>query len=211
MTRRLAFALCDLAIIVLPRGRRVWGEAMQAELSYVTGGPAAFAHATGCVVAAAKVRMADVESRFAAGLGSLALLSVAFGIYHIGCASRGLDVMLGRPDGFLAGLMRSGRATPELIASYHQAMPFVVACLFALGFAHLTGSYFLLRREWHRFLLAWCGALLAAMAAVTVQLLVVWSSDGLPSEFYALLIQAVALPMLLLWSNGRQRQTRRTE
>jgi hypothetical protein len=85
-------------------------------------------------------------------------------------------------------------------------MPFVIACLFALGFAHLGASYFLLRREWRRFLIAWCGALVAAIVAVAVQLSVVWNADGLPSEFFALLVQAVALPILLLWSNGRHRR-----
>jgi hypothetical protein len=211
MTRRAAFALCELATVLLPRRRRVWGQAMKAELAYVAGGSAALAYAGGCIMAAAKARMFDFETRFAAGLGSLALLGVACGIYHIACASRGLEVMLGRPDGFLAALVRGGRASPELIATYHQAMPIVVACLFGLGFAHLVASYFLLRHEWERFLLAWCASLIVAIAAVTVQLSVVWSGNGLPSELFALLVQAVALPMLLLWSNGRHRPLGRTE
>lgn len=211
MTRRLAYALCDLAILVLPRGRIVWGEAMKAELAYVGDGAAVLAHAGGCIVAATKERLLDFDARFAAGLWTLTLLSMSFAIFHIACASRGVDVMLGGRDGFLTALVRSGKATPELIASYHAAMPFVIACLFALGIAHLAGSYFLLRREWDRFLFAWCGALLAASAAVVVQLSVVWSSDGLPSEFIALLVQAIALPMLLLWSNGRHRPIRRTK
>ena len=211
MTRRLSAMLCQVAIRVLPIRRRAWGEAMKAELSYVPAGRSALAYAVGCLMAAARARMSDFEAQFATGLGSLALVSAAFGAFHIACASRGVEVMLGRPDGFLAALERSGRASPDLIASYQAAMPFVILCLFALGFAHLAGSYFLLRREWRRFLLAWCGALLAAIAAVIVQLSVVWSGGGLPSEFFALLVQAIALPMLLLWSNGRHRLFRGSE
>ena len=206
MMHRLAYALCDLAIILLPPGRRLWGKAMKAELAYVDDIASALTHAGGCVVAAAKQRLSDFDARFTVGLGTLALLSAGFGIFHIACASRGVDVLLGRPDGFLVTLVRSGRASPELIASYHAAMPIVIGCLFALGFAHLGASYFLLRRQWRRFLIAWCAALVAAIIAVAVQLSVVWSEDGLPSEFFALLIQAVALPVLLLWSNGRYRR-----
>jgi hypothetical protein len=210
MMRRLAYVLCALAIMLLPRGRRVWGRAMKAELSYVAGGPSALAHASGCIIAAIKIRLREFEARFAAALGSVAALSAGFGIFHIACASRGVDVRLGRHDGFLDVLVQSG-ASPRLIADYHQAMPLVIGCLFALGFAHLAGSYFLLRREWDRFMLAWCGALLAAITAVLVQLSVVWSNDGLPSEFVALLVQAIALPLLLLWSNGRHRPSRKTQ
>ena len=211
MSRRLARALCELAILMLPASRRRWGEAMRAELSYIDDGVSALDHAGGCLVAAVRARVADLDSRFAAGIGLIALVSAAFGIFHIACASRGIDVLLGAPDGFLNAMVASGRASPELIARYQEARPVVVCCLLALGFAHLAATCFLLRRDWQRFLLMWCCALIIAIVAVAIQLSVVWSADGLPSEFAALIVQAVALPMLLLWSNGRHRLNRRPE
>jgi len=63
VTRRLAQALCNFAIAALPRQRRVWGEAMRAELSWIPDGRSALAHAGGCIVAAAKARLSDFDTR----------------------------------------------------------------------------------------------------------------------------------------------------
>jgi hypothetical protein len=206
---RFALALCDLAGLVLPRPRKVWGDAMKAELNHIGDGRSALIHASGCCVAAVKARALDFDTRFAAGIWSVALASVAFALFHITCASRGVDVLLGAPDGFLEALQRSGRADTQLVASYRSAMPIVVACLFGLGFAHLAAAWFLFRMQLQRFLFAWFAALLIAIVAVAIQVSIVWSPDGLPSEFFALLVQTVALPLLLLWSNGRHRHLRR--
>lgn len=203
MTGRLAPALCDLAIRVLPARRKVWGEAMKAELHHIADGRPAVAHASGCLVAAARERARDFDTRFGAGIWSVALVSGAFAVIHISCAARGVRVLFGARDGFLDALVRGGRADAALVASYRSAMPIVIVCLFGLGFAHLAAAYFLFRLQLPRFLLAWCAALPIAIVAVAIQLSIVWSPDGLPAEFVALLVQAVTLPMLLLWSNGR--------
>jgi hypothetical protein len=52
--------------------------------------------------------------------------------------------------------------------------------------------------------MAWSAGVLFAAVAVAVQLSVVWSLDGLPSEFIALLVQMLGLPLLLLWSQSRR-------
>jgi len=207
MSSRLAAWLCDLAIRILPGRRRGWGEAMKAELSYLgDGGPAAaVGHAGGCLVAAAKARAMDFESQFAAGLWSLAGVTFGFAAFHLSCAARGIAALTGGRDGFLEMLLRAG-AGPELVASYRSAMPVVIACFIALGLAHGAAAWFLVRRDFERFLVAWSAALAIAIAAVAVQLSVVWTPIGLPSECRALLVQAVALPILLLWSGGRHRQ-----
>jgi hypothetical protein len=211
MIHRLTHALCELAMLLLPARRQSWGEAMKAEVSYIGDAASALAHAGGCVIAAARERVTDFDSRFAAGLGLVALVGAAFGVFHIVCASRGVEVLFGARDGFLDSLVRAQRATPELVARYEDARPIVIACLMSLGLAHLWAAHFLIRRAWRNFLLTWCCALLIAIVAVVIQLSVVWSAGGLPSEFVALLIQAVALPLLLLWSNGRHRPDRSSQ
>jgi hypothetical protein len=210
VTGRLAFALCALAATILPARRRMWGEAMRAELWHIADPRSALSHAAGCLAAAARERARDFDTRFAAGLWSVALVSGAFAIFHISCAARGVDVLLGRPDGFLDALIRSGRADAGLVAAYRAARPVVIACLFALGFAQLAAAWLLFHRQLRRFVITWCAALASAIAAVAIQLSVVWTLDGVPAEFVALLFQAAALPMLLLWSNGRHRRLGRT-
>lgn len=205
MIDRLAVGLCELADRLLPARHKSWGGAMRAELPYIPKGEPALVYAGGCLVAALKTRARDFDSRFAAGLWTVALISAAFAVIHIRCAARGVSVMLGAHDGFLAALRDSGAADPELVANYHRAVPIVALCLFALGLAHLAAAWFLARAQLHRFLIAWCGALAIAALAVAIQLSVVWTVDGLPSEFFALLVQAIAIPLLLLWSNGRHR------
>ena len=209
MTGRLAPLLCKLAVRVLSAPRKSWGTAMEAELHYIGPERPAIAYAAGCLVAAIQERASDFETRLSAGLCSIAVVSAAFGLFHIQCGARGVQVLLGRPDGFLDSLVRSGRADAGLIASYQSAMPIVIACLFALGAAHLAAAYFLVRRHLRGFVAAWCSALGSAAVAVTVQLSVVWTGDGLPSEFFALLIQATALSLLVIWSNGQHGRSRR--
>ena len=205
MTGRLAHALCDLASLVLPRRRKLWGDAMRAELDHIGDGRSAVAHATGCLVAAARERALDFETRFAAGLWSVALVTGAFALFHIGCAARGVRVLLGARDGFLDMLVRGG-ADMQLLASYQGARPVVISCLLGLGLAQLAAAWFLFRMQLRPFLFAGGAALLIATVAVAIQLSIVPSAAGLPSEFFAPIAQGLALPMLLLWSNGRHRR-----
>ena len=209
MTGRLAAVLGRAAVRVLPAPRKPWGTAMAAELDYIGNERAAIRYSAGCLLTAIQERARDFETRFSAGLWSIAAVSAAFALFHAYCATRGVQVLLGRPDGFLDSLVRSGRADAALIASYRSAMPIVIASLFALGAAHLAAAYFLVRRRLGGFLIAWCSALGIAAVAVTIQLSIVPASDQLPSEFYALLIQATALSLLLLWSNGQPGRSRR--
>jgi hypothetical protein len=208
VTEPLPFALCDLARRLLPPASRPWGDAMKAELSHIADRRHALDYAGGCLVAAAKARARDFDTRFAAGLWSVASVGAIFAYVHLACAARGIAVLRGARDGFLDALVRSGAADADLLLRYQSARPIVIACLLGLGLAHLAAAWFLVRRDLRRFLIAWSAALLAAILAVTIQLSVVWSADGLPSEFAALLVQAAMLAMLLLWSRGRHERMR---
>ena len=205
MSGRLAASLCDLAIRILPARRDRWGEAMKAELAYIDEAGPAMAHASGCLVAAAKARALDFDTRFAAALWSVAGITAGFAAFHLSCAARGVAALTGGRDGFLEALVRGG-AGPELVASYRSAMPVVICCFIFLGLAHGAAAWWLVRRDFERFLVAWSAALGFAAAAVFIQLSVVWTPIGLPSESWGLLVQAVALPVLLLWSRGRHRE-----
>ena len=210
MSGRLAAALCELAVRILPGRRRDWGEAMKAELAHVDAGGPALAHGGGCLVAAAKARAQDFDTRFAAGLWSVALVTAGFAAFHLQCAARGIAALNGGRDGFLEALLRGG-ADADLVASYRSAMPAVIACFIALGLVHAVAAVLLARRRLDLFPVAWTAALAIAAAAVAIQLSVVWTPVGLPTEFQALLVQAAALPPLLLWSRGRHRTGRRRE
>lgn len=203
---RLAHMLCTLAALLLPARRKPWGEAMRDELAFIESDREAVSYGFGCMAAAARERALDFDTRFAAGLWAVALIGAGFALFHIACAAHGLAVLRGAPDGFLDALLRSGAADAELVARYRTARPVVIALLFGLGFAHLLVAWFLARRQLRGFLIAWFAALLAAVIAVAIQLSIVWSVDGLPSEFVAVLVQAVSVPLLLLWSNGRHLQ-----
>lgn len=202
MSDRLARALCDLAARVLPRARKEWGEAMKAELDHVDGRASGFVHARGCLVAAVKERARDFDTLFAAGLWSVALATTAFALSHILCAARGVSVLLGwNRDRFLAVLLRGDHAGTA--NAYLSARPYVIAFLFALGFAQLAVARFLVRANLGGFAIAAVVAAMLAAAGVAFQLSIVWMPDGVPSEFFAPLVQALAVPALLLWSNGR--------
>lgn len=205
MTRRLVPLLCRLATRLMPPACKPWGAAMEAELCFIDDSRAAVSYAAGCLIAALQERARDFDARLAAGLWSIALVSTAFALFHLQCGARGVQVLLGRPDGFLDSVVRSGRADAAFIDSYRSAMPVVIVCLFCLGIAHLAAAYFLVRQELRKFLLAWCMALISAAAAVSIQLSIVWSGD-IPSEFFALLFQAATLPLLMFWSDLHRRR-----
>ena len=170
---------------------------------YAEDDRAALAYAGGCLLAAVRERARDVETQFVAGLWLIAAITGLLAVIQFACAARGIRVLLGARDGMHEALLRNG-ASPALIAGYEGARPIVIGCFVVLGCAHLTAAWFLSRAQFHRFLVAWCVALLVASVAVFIQLSIVWSADGVPSEFHALLLQAVALPALLAWSHGRR-------
>lgn len=208
MSGRLPLALCEVAGRILPARRRHWGEAMRVELAYIDDRRSALRHAGGCVLAAARERALDFDSRFAAGLWSVALASAAFAFFRLACAARGVGVLLGGHDGFLEALIRGG-ADAQTLADYVDARPLVIVCFVGLGLAQLIAAFLLFRMDLRRFLFAWAAGLLIATLAVAIQLSIVWNPDGLPSEYFAVLVQAVAVPLLLFWSNGRHLRGRR--
>ncbi len=178
---------------------------MLADLECV-GDDDAFAFAGGCLIAAVKERFCDFDTRFAAGLWAVAVVSGLFGVIHLLCAAHGVRVLLGAPDGMLESLRQSGNLSRSVVSRFESARPFVIACFVALGLLQVIAGWFLVRVRFWEFLFAWCVAVIIAVAAVAVQLSVIWTGDGVPSEFYAILVQAAAIPALLLWSDGRHRR-----
>ncbi|QNQ08052.1 hypothetical protein [Sphingomonas alpina] len=208
MTHRLAFTLCRVAGHMLPAARKPWADAMTAELAHAEDDRAALAYAGGCLLAALHERMCDFDTRFTAGLWSIAIVTSLFAVVQFACAAHGIRALLGARDGMSEALLHHG-ASPALMASYEAARPIVIGCFIILGCTHLAAAWFLSRTQFHRFLIAWCAALLVASVAVAIQLSIVWSIDGVPSEFHALILQAVVLPALLAWSQSRHKYSGR--
>ncbi|HWA88496.1 MAG TPA: hypothetical protein VG889_00565 [Rhizomicrobium sp.] len=196
MIRRLAFKLGGLAAAILPGSRGAWGEAMAAEIATIDGDWDAARFAAGCFIAGLKERAADFDTRFAAGLWSLATASAAFAAFHIRNAWGGARALLGGPDAFYETLWRND---PTVAAAYRGAIPMVASCFLLLGLVHLCGAYLLARRRFRAFALSWCAALAIATFVVAIELSVVWTLDGVPSEFFALILQSLGVPALLLW------------
>jgi hypothetical protein len=196
MIRRLARKLGDVAAAMLPGARRAWGEAMAAEIETIAGDWEAARFAAGCVVAGLKARASDFDTQFAAGLGTLALASAAFAMFHIRLAWGGAEILLGRRDAFYETLWRSD---PTVASAYRTAIPIVAFCFLLLGLIHLRGAYLLARGRLREFAFVWCAALAVATLAVAIQLSVVWTLDGVPNEFFALMLQSLGVPALLIW------------
>lgn len=204
MIRRLATFTCEIASHILPPSRAPWRPAMMAEVASIDDDRDAARFAVGCLVAGVRVRLADADTRFTLGLRSLALVSALAAVAHIGLGWRGAQLLATGPDDFFTVLQAANPGHPISRAAFDAAMPVVATCFVLLGIAHACGGWLLLRGQLGRFAIAWSAGLLFAATAVAVQLSVVWSLDGLPSEFAALLVQMLGLPALLLWSQARR-------
>jgi len=208
MTRGIAVVLCGAASRLLPVARGSWGDAMTAELSYIESDDAALSYACGCVLTALRERAYDFDTRFAAGLWSVAIATSFFAALQLICAVRGVRALLGGPDRILDGLVHAYGANSSSVAGYEMARPIVIGCFFALSFSQFVAAWLLSRAEFHRFVIVWCMTLVVATVAVTLQLSIIWNLTGVPSEFYGLVVQSLALSALLSWSNGRHRRLR---
>ncbi len=207
MTSGFPQLLCRLARRLLPTARQPWADAMAAELYQIDDDRDALAFAGGCLLAALRERIADVDTRFGAGLWSIAIVAALCAVIQLVCAARGVAVLFGARDGMRASLV----AAPDLLARYDAARPLVVACFLALGLAQLATAWFLSRDEMRRFVIAWALAMTIAGFAVLVQLSIIWQLDGVPSEFHALLIEAAAVPLLLGWYKRQQALNRKAK
>ena len=204
MMRRLASTLCDIAGHVLPVAHKRWADAMAAELPHTENDRAALAYAAGCLVAAMRERAHEFDTRFAAGLWSVAVTTSLFGIIQLACAVRGIEVLFGARDGMREALVHDG-ANLALVARYDAARPIVIGIFILLGCVHLASAWFLSRMQLRKFFITWCTALLIASVAVMIQLSIVRNTGGIPSEFHGLLVPAVVLAALLAWSRGRHK------
>jgi len=204
MTRFLPRILCNVATRLLPAGRRSWADGMIAELSHADNDRAALTFASGCLLAALRERARDADTHIMAALWTIAVVTAFYAVVQLTCAVRGVAVLFGAHDGMLNALLRHG-ASSVVIANYEAARPIVVACFVALGVAQFATAWFLSRGQIRAFATAWCIALVIAGIAVAIQLSIIPNSAGVPSEFHALLMQAVALPALLAWLHRRQR------
>lgn len=204
MTHRLPLILCNVATYLLPASRRSWSDGMIAELSHADDDRAALAFASGCLVAAMRERARDADTHIMAALWTIAVATAFYAVIRLVCAAQGVAVLLGAHDGMRDALLKYG-ASSSVMASYETARPFVVGCFLALGTVQLATAWFLSRGQIRPFAAAWCLALLIAGIAVAIQLSIIPNAAGVPSEFHALLMQAVAVPALLVWLHHRQR------
>lgn len=209
MKRRLAAAICRAASRLLPDRRQGWADAMLAELAHADDDRDALVFAAGCLFAAMHERVHDIDSRYVAGLWSLAIATALFAVLQLECAARGIATLFGARDGMHDALIQHG-ASAALLENYTAARPVVIAGFVALGCLQLAGAWFLSRGQLHRFLAASGTALVIATTVVAIQLSIVWTLNGVPSEFHALLMQAVALPALLAWFHRRQNRLEET-
>ncbi len=205
MTDRLPLILCNVATRLLPASRRSWADAMIAELSHADDNRAALNFASGCLVAALRERACDADTHIMATLWTIAVVTALYAVVQLVCAAHGVAVLFGAHDGMLDALLRNG-ASSTIIANYETARPIVVSCFLALGIVQLTTAWFLSRGQFRLFATAWCTACLIAGIAVAIQLSIIPNDAGVPSEFHALLMQAVAVPVLLVWLHRRHRR-----
>jgi len=203
MTHRLPLILCNVAARLLPASRRSWADGMIAELSHADDARAALNFASGCLVAALRERARDADTHIMAMLWTIAMVTALYAVVQLVCAVRGVAVLFGARDGMMDALVRNG-ASPTIIASYETARPMVVGCFLALGTVQIATAWFLSRGQIRPFAIAWCIALLIASIAVAIQLSIIRNGAGVPSEFHALFMQAVAVPALLVWLRRRQ-------
>ena len=150
-------------------------------------------------------RTRDADTQIGAGRWAIAVITALYAVVRLACAAHGLAALSGAADGMRDALLMQGGG-PALAARYDAARPIVVGLFLALGCAQLATAWFLSRGQIRRFLAAWSIALLAAGSAVAIQLSILRQIEGIPSEFHALLVQAVAVPALLAWSHTRRRR-----
>lgn len=204
MTHRLPLILCNVATYLLPANRRSWADGMIAELSHVDNDRAALNFAGGCLLAAMRERARDADTHILAALWTIAIATAFYAVVRLVCAAQGVAVLFGAHDGMRGALLRHG-ASSSVMASYEAARPIVIGCFLALGTVQLATAWFLSRGQIRPFATAWCIAVLIAGTAVVIQLSIIPNGAGVPSEFHALLMQAVAVPALLVWLHHRQR------
>jgi hypothetical protein len=204
MMRRLPLILCNVAIRLLPDSRRSWADGMIAELSYADDDQAALSFARGCLLTALRERACDADTQIMASLWTIAVATALYAVIRLVCAAHGVAVLFGAHDGIRDALLRQG-ASSNVIASYEAARPIVVGCFLVLGTVQLATAWFLSRGQIRAFATAWCIALAIAGIAVAIQLSIIPDGTGVPSEFHALLMQAVAVPALLTGLHRLQR------
>jgi hypothetical protein len=196
MTRRLALLLSRLARSALPPGREEWAAAMGAELEHIEGRLAPLAFSASCVGAAVRDRIRHVPSLALAGAWTVALLTATLALFQLGCAVRGTGILLGAPDPYLEALLRGTPDQRIIGTAYHQATPALLACLIAAGLTQLAAAWLLVRRRWRAFVFS----SLAALACCTIMGgVIAWigtGSGGLLVQFSALVLQAIAVPLL---------------
>lgn len=204
MMRRIAVMAGDLAGHVLPSSRSHWHAAMIAEVASIEDDRDAAGFAFGCLVAGLRERLADIDTRFSAGIGVLALVGMTAAAVHFTLGWRGASMSATGRAHFFKLLQAADPGQPISRAAFDTAMPIIAGCFLMLALAHLCGAWLLLRGRLREFACAWAVGLFFAVIAVAVQLAVVWSLDGLPSEFIASLVQIIGLPALLHLSRARR-------
>jgi hypothetical protein len=196
MIRALALLLSRAAQRALPPGREDWRAAMGAEMEHVQGNLAQLAFSASCVRAALNERVKHPPSIALAGIWAVALLTALLALFQLGCAARGASIALGAPDSYLEALLNGTEEQRSIGDAYRSATPAVVVCLGAMGLAQLLGAFLLARRKWRLFVLASWAALASCLGMAGIILWIGVGSEALLLQFSALVLQAIAVPLL---------------
>jgi hypothetical protein len=181
---------------VLPPGREEWGSAIRAEAEHIQELPEAIVFSVGCIGAALNERVRHVPTLTLTGLWSVALLTAGLALFELGCAARGAAIALGAPDPYLEALLKGSPAERASGIAYRAATPAMAVCLLTLGLAQVLGAFYLIQRKWRRFVLSSWAALACSLILGCI---IIWIGVGAPAiaiHLAALLLQAVAVPLL---------------
>lgn len=189
IARSLSRLLARACAALLPAERAEWARAMASEAEHIDDDGAALRFAAGCVFASlsACFSAAPVSARL--GRIGVALVTVAYALFHLKAALNGAGMLAGAPDPHFERLLRRG---VENAHRYKEIQPYTVAMMAGIGLTHLTAAIFLV---------AWVPRLFAGSLLVAAAMVAVFVA-GTVAVFGAAAWPVQLLPLLLLGAAG---------
>jgi hypothetical protein len=174
---------------------------MFAELDHVEDDGEALRFAGGCLAASLWASFAAAPWGIRVGRSAVALVTIAYAIFHLQAALRGIDVLAGAPDPHYA---RMERRSIEAAEAYQALRPFTVLLMAGTGIAHLVAAVFLV--AWRpRF---FAGALVLAgipVASFRLASGVITGSPAWPIQLLPILILGAAGAVLAMMAKRLSR------
>ena len=194
--RSIARAWVRWSARLLPPERAAWGEAMSSELEHIDEDDKALAFAAGCLGASLWANVAAAPPGVRLGRAAVALVTVAYALFHLQAAMRGIGVLAGAPDPHYARLLRRSGEAAE---TYRALRPFTVSLMAGTGATHLAAALFLV--AW-RPRLFWGALALGGffIGAFHVALYAIEGSGAWPFQLLPLLLLGAAGAALARWA-----------